>query len=102
MSFESVTPSNRLKLGHTLLLLPSIFLTVRVFSYESALCIMWLNYRTFNFSISPSNEYSGMISLRIDLLSKGLSSVFSSTTFKSINSLALSLFYGPNLTSVHD
>ena len=102
MSFESVMPSNRLKLGHTLLLLPSIFLTVRVFSYESALCIMWLNYRTFNFSISPSNEYSGMISLRIDLLSKGLSSVFSSTTFKSINSLALSLFYGPNLTCVHD
>jgi len=102
MSFESVTPSNHLKLNHTLLLLPSIFLTVRVFSNESALCIMWPNYWTFNFSISPSNEYSGVISLRIDLLSKGLSSVFSSTTFKSINSLSLSLFYGPNLTSVHD
>ena len=63
-----------------LLLLPSIFPSIRVFSNESVLCIRWPKYWSFSFSISPSNEYSGLISFRISLQSKGLSRVFSSTT----------------------
>ena len=66
MSIESVMPSNHLILCHSLLLLPSIFPTIRVFSNESALCIRWPKYWRFSFSISPSNEYSGLISFRID------------------------------------
>ena len=83
MSIESVMPSNRLILCHLLLLPPSIFPSIRVFSNESVLCIRWPKYWSFSFSISPSNEYSvhplgwtGWISL----LSKGLSRVFSNTT----------------------
>ena len=64
MSIESVMPSNHLILCRPLLLLPSIFLSIRVFSNESALCIRWPNYWSFSFSISPSNEYSGLISFR--------------------------------------
>ena len=60
-------PSNHLTLCHPLLLLPSIFPSIRVFSNESVLHIGWPKYRSFNFSISPSNEYSGQISFRIDL-----------------------------------
>ena len=59
-------PSNHLILCHPLLLLPSIFSIIRVFSNESALCIRWLKYWSFSFSISPSSEYSGLISFRID------------------------------------
>ena len=59
-------PSNHLILCHPLLLLPSIFPSIRVFSYELALCIRWPKYWSFSFSISPSNEYSGLISFRID------------------------------------
>ena len=66
MSIESVMPSNYLILCHSLLFLPSIFLSMRVFSSESALHIRWLKYWSFSFSISPSNEYSGLISFRID------------------------------------
>ena len=66
MSIESVMPSNHLILCHPLLLLPSIFPSVRVFYNESAVYIRWPKYRRFNFSISPSNEYSGLISFRID------------------------------------
>ena len=66
MSIESVTPSNHLILCHPLLLLPSIFPSIRVFSSESSFCIRWLKYWSFRFSISPSNEYSGLISVRID------------------------------------
>ena len=66
MSIESVMPSNHLILCHPLLLLPSIFPSIRVFSNESALHIRWPNYWSFSFSISPSNEYSGLISFRID------------------------------------
>ena len=66
MSFESVMPSNHLILCHPLLLLPSIFPNIRVFSSESVLCIRWPKYWSFSFSISPSNEYSGLISFRID------------------------------------
>ena len=66
MSIESVIPSNYLILCCPLLLLPSIFLNIRVFSYESVLCISWPKYWHFSFSISPSSEYSGLISFRID------------------------------------
>ena len=68
MSIESVVPSNRLILCHPLLLLPSIFPSIRVFSNESALCIRWPKYWSFSFSISPSSEHSGLISLRMDFL----------------------------------
>jgi len=84
MSIESVMPSNHLILYHPLLLLPSIFPSIRVFSNESALRIRWPEYWRFSFSISPSNEYSGFISLGltglISLQSKGLLRVFSNTT----------------------
>ena len=66
MSFETVMPSNRLILCHPLLLPPSIFPSIRVFSNESVLYIRWPKYRSFSFSISPSNEYSGLNSFRID------------------------------------
>ena len=68
MSIESVMPSNHLVLCHPLLLLPSICPSIRVFSNESVLCIRWPNYWSFSFSISPSNEYSGLISFRISFL----------------------------------
>ena len=66
MSIESVMPSNHLVLCHPLLLLPSIFPSIRVFSNESVLHIRWLKYWSFSFSISPSTEYSGLISSRMD------------------------------------
>ena len=84
MSIESVMSSNHLILCHPLLLLSSIFPSIRVFSNESALHIRWPKYWSFNFSVSPSNGYSGLISLGltglISLLSKGLSRVFYNTT----------------------
>ena len=64
----SVMPSNRLILCHPLLLLPSIFPSIRVFSNELVLCIRWPKYWSFSFSISPSNEHSGLISFRMDWL----------------------------------
>ena len=66
MSIESVMPSNHLILCHPLLLLPSIFPSIRVFSNESALRIRWPKDWSFSFNISPSNEYSGLISFRMD------------------------------------
>ena len=66
MSIELVMPSNHLILGHPLLLPPSIFLSIRVFSNESVLRIRWPKYWSFSFNISPSNEYSGLISFRMD------------------------------------
>ena len=68
MSIESVIPSNHLILCCPLLLMPSIFPSIRVFSNESVLRIRWPKYWSFGFSISPSNEYSGLISFRIDWL----------------------------------
>ena len=68
MSIESVMPSNNLILCHPLLLPPSIFPSIKVFSDESALCIRWPKYWSFSFNISPSNEHPGLISFRIDLL----------------------------------
>ena len=76
LPIESVMPSNLLILCCPLLLLPSIFPSIRVLSNELALCIRWSDYWSFNFSISPSNEYSGLISL----LSEELSRIFSSNT----------------------
>ena len=78
MSIESVMPSNHLILNCPLLLPPSIFLSITVFANESVLHIRWPKY--WSFSISPSNEYSGLISFKISLQSKGLSKVFSNTT----------------------
>ena len=105
MSIELVMPSNYLILCHPLLLLPSIFPSIRVFSSESVLHIRWPKYWTFSFSISSSNEYSELISFRIDwfdlLAVQGtLKSLLQQ--FKSINSLALSFLYGPTLTFIHD
>ena len=68
MSIESVMPSNHLILCCPLLLLPSIFPSIRVFSSESALCMRWPKYWSFSFSISPSNEHPGLISFRMDWL----------------------------------
>ena len=68
MSIELVMPSNHLILCHSLLLLPSLFSSIRVFSNESVLPVRWPKYWGFSFSISPSNEYSGLISFRIDWL----------------------------------
>ena len=84
MSMESVMPSNHLILCCSLLLLPSIFPSIRVFSNESALQIRWPKYWSFSFSISPSNEYSGLISFRMDWLDflavQETLNVFSNTT----------------------
>ena len=66
MSIESVMPSNHLALCHLFLLQPSILPSIRLFSNRSALCTRWPKYWSFSFSISPSNEYSGLISFRID------------------------------------
>ena len=68
MSIESVMPTNHLIPCHPLLLLPSIFPSIRVFSNESTLCIKWSKYRSFSFNISPSNEHPGLISFRMDWL----------------------------------
>ena len=111
MSIESVMPSNHLFLCHPLLLPPSIFPSIRVFSSESALRIRWPKYWSFSFNISPSNEHSGLISFRMDWLEllavQGtLKSLLQESSpkpqFKSINSLVLSFLYSPTLTSIHD
>ena len=106
-SIEAVMLSNHLILCHLLLLLPSIFPSIRVFSNELVLCIMWPKY--WSFSISPSSEYLGLISFRkFNWLvcfpcSPGDSQESSPTPqFKGINSSALSFLYGPILTSIHD
>ena len=106
VSIELVMPSNHLILCHPLLLLPSIFPSIRVFSNESSLPISWPKYWSFSFSISPSNEYSGLISFMMDWLDpcspRDSQESFPIPEFKSINSLALSFFYSPTLTSIHD
>ena len=107
MSIESMMPSNHLIFCHPLLLPPSIFTSIRVFSNESALLITWPMYWSFSFSISPSNEYSGLTSFMIgwfDLLAvQGtLKNLFPTPQFESINSSELSLLYSPTLTFIHD
>ena len=103
MSIESVMPSNHLILCHSLLP-PSIFPSIRLFSNESALCIRWPKYWSFSFSISPSNEYSGLISLGMDWLDLFAvqGTLKSLLQFKSINSSVLSFLHSPTLTSIHD
>ena len=107
MSIELVMPSNHLILCRPLFLLPSIFPSIRVFPNESVLHRRWPKYWSFSFSISPSNEYSGLISFRmdwLDLLESPRDSQESSPTpqFKSINSSVLSFLYSPTLTSTND
>ena len=107
MSIESVMPSSHLILCRPILLLPSIFPSIRVFSNESVLHIRWPKDWVFSFGISPSNEYSELISFRIDFflsLCCPRDSQESSPPpqFKSINSLMLSFLYSPTLTSIHD
>ena len=106
-SMDSVMPSNHLILCHPRLLLPSILPSIRVFSNESVLRIRWPKYWGFSFSISPSNEYSELVSFRIDWLDllavQGtLKSLLQHPQFKSINSSVLSFLYSPTLTSIHD
>ena len=106
MSIEPVMPSNYLILCCPLLLLPSIFPKISVFSNESALCIRWPKYWSFSFSIGPSNEYSGLISFRMDWLDllavQGTLKSLSNTTVKNINSPAFSFHYSATLTYIHN
>ena len=106
MSITSVMPSNHLIFCRPLLL-PLIFPSIRVFTNESALHIRWQKYWSFSFSISPSNKFSELISLRsnwFDLLAVQRDPQESSPTpqFKSINSSVLSFLYSPTLTSIYD
>ena len=96
LSIKSVMPSNYLILCHPLLLLPSIFPSIRVFSNKSVLCIRWPKYWSFGFSISPPSEYSGLISLRmdwLDLLAVQGTLIFSNTTIQKHQ------FFSPQLSS---
>ena len=106
VSIESVMPSNHLILCRPLLIPPSVFPSIRLFSNESALRIRWPKYWSFSFNISPSNEPSGLISFRMDWLHllavQGTQESSPTPQFKSINSLALSFLYSPTLTSIHD
>ena len=106
MSIELLMPCNHLSLCRSLLLLLSIFPSIRVFSNESTLCIRWPKYWSFSFSISPANEYSGLISFRmgwLDLLAvQGTQESSPTPQFKSVNSSVLSFLYSPILTSIHD
>ena len=109
MPTESAMPSSHLSLCYLFLPLPSILLSIQVFSNESGFPIRWPKHWSFCFGISPSNEHSGLISFRIDwfalLVVQGtqvFSSILKSPHFKSINSSVLILLYGPTLTSVRD
>ena len=106
MPIESVMPSNHLILCCPLLLLPSIRPSIRVFSNESVLPIRWTKYWSFSFSISPSNEHSGLISFMMDWLDllavQGTLNSSPKPQFKSINSQVLSYLYNPTLSSIHD
>ena len=107
MSIELVIPPNHLILCRPLLLLPSIFPNIRVFSNESALCIRWPKYWSFSFNINPSNEHPGPISLRmywLDLLAvQGTrKSLLQHHSSKASILLCSALFIVPTLTSVHD
>ena len=106
MSIELVMPSNHLILCCPLLLPPSIFPSIRVFSNESVLRIRWPKHWSFSFSISPSNDYLGLISFRIDWLDllavQGILKSSPTPQSKSINSSVLSFLYSPTLTSILD
>ena len=106
MFIELVMPFNHLILYCLLLLLPSIFPNISVFSNESVLRMRWPKYLSFSFNISPSNEHPGLISFRMDWLDllavQGTLKSSLTPQFKSINSSALSFLYSPTLTSIQD
>ena len=106
MSTESVMPSNHLILCHPLLLLPSIFPSIRVFSNESVLCIRWPKYWSFSFSISPSNEYLGLISFRVNwfnlLAVQGTLKSLRQHHSSKESILQCSAFFIVQLSSIHD
>ena len=103
MSIESAMPSSHLILCHSLFLLPSVFSSIRVFSNELPLCIRWTKYWSFSFIIS---QYSGLVSLGftgwISMLFKVSQESSLAQKLKIISSLALSLLYGPTLTSIYN
>ena len=105
-SFKSVMPSNQLILCHPLLLLPSIFPSIRVFSDESVLCIRWPKYWSFSFNISPSDEYSGLISYRMDwldlLVVQGTVKSLLQHHILKASVLQCSVFFVVQLISMHD
>ena len=106
MSIESVMPSNHLILCRPLLLLPSIFPSIRIFSNESVLSIRWPEYWSFSFNISPSNKYSGLISFRMDWLDLlALQETIKSLLQQYISKASIlqcSAFLIVQLTSIHD
>ena len=106
MSIESVMPSNHLILCRPLLLPPSFFPIIGIFSNESVLRIRWPTYWSFGFNISPSNEHPGLISFRMDWLDllavQGTQESSPTPQFKNISSLVLSFLYSTTLTSIHD
>ena len=107
LSNHLIQPSSHLIFCRLLLLPPSIFPSIRVFSNKSVLCIRWPKYWSFHFNISPSNEYSGLISFKIDWLDllavQGtLKSLLQHHSSKASNSSALSFHYSPTLTSIHN
>ena len=104
VSIKSVMPSNHLFLCRPLLLLPSILPSIRVLSNESVFCIRWPKYWSFSFNMSPSSEYSVVISFRIywlDLLTVQRS-LLQHHSSNAIDALVLSFLYSPTLTSIHD
>ena len=106
MSVELVMPSSHLILWHPLLLLPSMFPNIRIFSKGSALCIRWPKYWSLSFSISPSSEYSGLIFFRIDwsdlLAVQWTLKSLLQHQLESISSSAFSLLYDSTFTSAHE
>ena len=106
ISIELVMPSDHLILSHPLLLLPSVFPSIRVFSNESVLHIRWTKYWNFSFNICHASEYWALISFRIDWLDlccpKDSQESSPTPQFKSINSSALNFLHSPTLTSIHD
>ena len=110
LSIESVMPSNHLILCHLLLLRPSIFRSIILFSNESALCMKWPKYWSFSFNISPSNEHPGLISYRMDWLDllavqgtlKSLLQHHSSKASIPLLSAFFFFLYSPTLASIHD
>ena len=106
LSIESVMLSNHLFLCHPLLLLPSVFPSMRVFSNELALCVWWPKYWSFSLNISPSKDYSGLISFKIDwfdfLAVQGSLRSLQHHSSKASILWHSAFFYSPTLTSIHD
>ena len=106
MSIDSVVSSNHLILYHPLLLPPSIFTSIRIFSKKPVFHIRWPNYLSFNCSINPSNEHSGLISLKMDWLDllavQGILKSLIHTTVQKHQFSVFSFLYSPTLTSIHD